>query len=76
MTCGVAKEYESPALPRLNAFPRGTPTGTVKLKLIAVSGAQYSGFTTDSSAVSWGSIDELYVNLTVSIIPLPAEVDR
>ena len=21
MTCGVAKEYESPALPRLNAFP-------------------------------------------------------
>ena len=28
MTCGVAKEYESPALPRLNAFPRGTPTGT------------------------------------------------
>ena len=33
------------------------PRGVVKLKLIAVSGAQYGGFTTDSSAVSWGSID-------------------
>ena len=31
--------------------------GIVKLKLIAVSGAKYGGFTTDLSAVSWGSID-------------------
>ena len=49
---------------------------TVKLRLTTVSDGQHGGFTTDSRAVSWGSIDELCVNLTVSIIPLPAEVAR
>ena len=50
--------------------------GIVKLKLTAVLDAQHGGFTTGWSPVSWGSIDELFVNLTVSIIPLPAEVAR
>ena len=38
---------------------------TVKLRLTTVSDAQHGGFTTDSRAVSWGSIDSLCVNLTV-----------
>ena len=35
------------------------------MKLTAVFDAQYGGFTTDWSPVSWGSIDELFVNLTM-----------
>ena len=31
--------------------------GIVKLRLTTVSDAQHGGFTADSSAVSWGSID-------------------
>ena len=50
--------------------------GIVKLRLAAVFDAQHGGFATGWSPVSWGSIDELFVNLTVSIIPLPAEVER
>ena len=38
---------------------------TVKLKLTAVFDAQHSGFTTGWSPVSLGSIDELFVNLTM-----------
>ena len=49
---------------------------TVKLRLTTVSDAQHGGFTTDSRAVSWGAIDVIFVNLIVSIIPLPAEVAR
>ena len=40
-------------------------TGIVKLRLTAVSDPQHGGFTAGSSPVSWGSIDELFVNLTV-----------
>ena len=50
--------------------------GIVKLRLTAVSDAQHGGFATGWSPVYWGSIDDLFVNLTVSIIPLPAEVAR
>ncbi len=39
---------------------------TVKLKLTVVFDAQHGGFTTGWSPVSWGSIDELFVNLTMS----------
>ena len=38
---------------------------TVKLKLTAVFDAQHGGFTTGWSPASWGSIDELLVNLTM-----------
>ena len=38
---------------------------TVKLRLKAVSDAQHGGFATGLSPVSWGSIDELFVNLTI-----------
>ena len=38
---------------------------TVKLRLTAVSDAQHGGFTTGWSPASWGSIDELLVNLTM-----------
>ena len=38
---------------------------TVKLKLTAVFDAQHGGFTTGWSPVSWGSIDEFFVNLTM-----------
>ena len=40
-------------------------SGIVKLRLTAVSDPQHGGFTAGSSPVSWGSIDELFVNLTV-----------
>ena len=43
---------------------------TVKLRLAAVFDAQHGGFATGWSPVSWGSIDELFVNLTVSMILL------
>ena len=39
--------------------------GIVKLRLKAVSDAQHGGFATGLSPVSWGSIDELFVNLTI-----------
>ena len=39
--------------------------GIVKLRLTAVSDPQHGGFTAGSSPVSWGSLDELFVNLTV-----------
>ena len=38
---------------------------TVKLRLAAVFDAQYGGFATGWSPASWGSIDELFVNLTM-----------
>ena len=47
---------------------------TVKLRLPAVFDAQHGGFATGWGPVSWGSIDELFVNLTVSIIPMPVGV--
>ena len=45
--------------------PVGADRGTVKLRLTAVSDPQHGGFTAGSSPVSWGSSDELFVNLTV-----------
>ena len=41
--------------------------GIVKLRLKAVSDAQHGGFATGLSPVSWGSIDELFVNLTIPV---------
>ena len=38
---------------------------TVKLRLPAIIDAQHGGFATGWSPVSWGSIDELFVNLTM-----------
>ena len=38
---------------------------TVKLQLTAVFDAQHGGFTAGWSPVFWGSIDELFVNLTM-----------
>ena len=37
----------------------------LKLRLAAVFDAQYGGFATGWSPVSWGSIDKLFVNLTM-----------
>ena len=48
--------------------------GIVKLRPTAVLDAQHGGFTAGSSPVSWGSIDELFVNLTIPRRPLT--VDR
>ena len=39
--------------------------GIVKLRLTAAFDAQYGGFATDWSPVSWGSLDELFVSLTM-----------
>ena len=44
---------------------RGVRAGIVKLRLAAVFDAQHGGFATGWSPVSWGSIDELFVNLTI-----------
>ena len=38
---------------------------TVKLRLMAVFDSQHGGFATGWSPVSWGSINELFVNLTI-----------
>ena len=46
---------------------------TVKLRLAAVFDAQPGGFATGWSPVSWGSIDELFDNLTM---PLDAPPER
>ena len=40
---------------------------TVKLRLAAVFDVQHGGFATGWSAVSWGSIDELFVNLAMAV---------
>ena len=53
--------------------PRSTPRGgIVKLRLAAVLDAQHGGFATGWSPVSWGSIDELFVNLTIPVKTLRA----
>ena len=43
----------------------GSVEGIVKLRPTAVLDAQHGGFTAGWSPVSWGSIDELFVNLTI-----------
>ncbi len=48
------------------------PSGGVKkppARLPAVFDVQHGGFATGWGPVSWGSLDELFVNLTVSMIP-------
>ena len=40
---------------------------TVKLGLTAIFDAQHGGVATGSSPVSWGLIDELFVNLTMPV---------
>ena len=47
-----------------------SPKGIVKLRLTAVSDPQHGGFTAGSSPASWGSIDELFVNLTAPALTL------
>ena len=42
-------------------------SGIVKLGLTAVFDAQHGGVATGSSPVSWGLIDELFVNLTMPV---------
>ena len=44
--------------------------GIVKLRLMAVSDPQHGGVHGWLEPVSWGSIDELFVNLTVPSEPL------
>ena len=44
--------------------------GIVKLRLRAVFDAQHGGFETGWSPISWGSIDELFVNLTMPLVPV------
>ena len=48
--------------------------GIVKLRLTAVFDAQHGGFATSSSPVSWGSIDVLFVNLTIPFARLPRKL--
>ena len=43
----------------------GSGEGIVKLRLTAVFDAQHGGFETGWSPISWGSIAELFVNLTM-----------
>ena len=59
-----------PPLTGTHRCHEATPTGrgimlTVKLRLAAVFDAQPGGFATGWSPVSWGSIDELFDNLTM-----------
>ena len=56
---------------------RWASRGIVKLRLTAAFGAQYGGFATDWSPVSWGSLDELFVNLTMpTCLPHPTRPPR
>ena len=48
--------------------------GIVKLGLTAVFDAQHGGVATGSSPVSWGLIDELFVNLTMPFKMLDVRV--
>ena len=54
---GVLSDHYNPVTKKL--------AGIVKLRLTAVFDAQHGGFATGWSSVSWGLIDELFVNLTV-----------
>ena len=46
------------------------------MRLTAVSDPQHGGFTADSSPVSWGSLDELFVNLTVPVRGIVCSMSR
>ena len=70
-------------LPRVPHTRRPTPQrpgsgttreGIVKLRLTAVFDAQHGGFETGWSPISWGSIDELFVNLTMPFSALSTEL--
>ena len=54
------------AIPEASAKRR--TNGIVKLRLAAVSDAQRGWFATGWSPVSWGSIDEFFVNLTMPLL--------
>ncbi len=62
----VAENYGK--LPLSFEANQGQTDGIVKLRLTAVFDAQYGGFETGWSAISWGSIGELFVNLTMPAI--------
>ena len=49
--------------------------GIVKLRLTAVSDAQHGGFATGWSPVYWGSIDDLFVNLTMPAGAISTRID-
>ena len=58
------------------SISRSSPSGgIVKLRLTAVFDAQHGGFETGWSPISWGSIDELFVNLTMPPLVLPPVPD-
>ena len=69
---------ERPTPDRAHGDVTGAPyrekklAGIVKLRLTAAFDAQYGGFATDWSPVSWGSLDELFVNLTMPLQDRPA----
>ena len=46
--------YDGRRVRLLTVIDEGNREGIVKLRLMAVSDAQYGGFTTGSSPVSWG----------------------
>ena len=64
---GLTQRYVEDEPERQGGFDGeiGILEGIVKLRLTAAFDAQYGGFATDWSPVSWGSLDELFVNLTM-----------
>ena len=76
MRIGYSSRSGRLGVPQLPRSLVRRPIGNVKLRLTAVSDPQHGGFTAGSSPVSWGSIDELFVNLIVSMILLPVGVAR
>ena len=65
MRIGYSSRSGRLGVPQLPRSLVRRPIGNVKLRLTAVSDPQHGGFTAGSSPVSCGSIDELFVNLTV-----------
>ena len=61
--------------PRLFRCAGTSWKGIVKLRPTAVFDAQHGGFTTGWSPVSWGSIDESFVNLTIPAGLIDAKVE-
>ena len=62
--------------PRVGSDSVNRSRGIVKLSRIGLADPQHPGSRRGSSPSSWGPVSRVSVNLTVSIIPLPAEVAR
>ena len=55
---------------------RNDEWGIVNLSRIGLTDLQHTGFTPGHKPIILGSVSQVFVNLTVSMIPLPVGVTR